>query len=93
VGLKLKRAHADIDSMVVYTGGVSGIPVRSNNNVVCQACGFLEHADVVGARNVRERGIKLVPVPGLGMAARGDLRHQLVYETRTPNTRALALTG
>lgn len=59
----------------------------------CRMCGFTEHADVVGARNVRERGIKLAPVPGHGMAARGDLEQQLVCETRTANTRTLAPTG
>ena len=63
---------------------------ESQTVFACRRCDFQEHADVVGARNVRERGIKLAPAPGLGVAARGDLGCEPVCETRTPNERILA---
>jgi putative transposase len=57
---------------------------------LCQKCGYKGHADVVGAVNILERGIKLAPDPGLGFAGRGDLGSNPVYETLTTNKLASA---
>ncbi|MEJ7648660.1 MAG: transposase [Nakamurella sp.] len=52
----------------------------------CRECGHAQHADVVGAVNVRQRGIELAAAAGSAVAARRDLKSG--SRKREPDPRA-----